>query len=195
LIFTKTVAGRMLEDNPAQRQSQGQGDPYYQQQGNPQIQQIPEMARMGSREYSESHYKFLSTLIESESARTFFKQIAETDFSHQCVNAFYKVLTSGFDKNAILAMNDKIEIRKIDFDIALNLMVLECHESDIQNPAFLTFRENIRQTFVDFISRSRNAEERKRLLRSEFGQTITEEQKQQKPQGIKEQVSRFGRVP
>lgn len=152
------------------------------------------MARGGSREYSESHYKFLSTLIESESAKAFFKQIIDTDFSHQCVNEFYKVLTSGFDKNAILASNKNIEIRKIDFEIALNLMVLGCHESDIQNPAFLTFRENIRQTFIDFISRSQDAEERKRLLMTEYGMTTREEQ-QRKPQGITQQLPKIGRGP
>jgi hypothetical protein len=156
---------------------------------------MPEMGRGGSSQYSDAHYRFLNTLIESESARTFFKQIAETDFSHQCVNAFFKILTSGFDKNAILAANVNIEARKIDFDIALNLMVLECHESDVQNPAFLTFRENIRQTFIDFISRSKNAEERKRLLRSEYGTTVTEEQG--KPGGQQQQggFSKFGRGP
>lgn len=141
------------------------------------VQYIPDMGRAGSREYSEAHYKFISTLIESESARKFFEQIAATDFSHQCVNAFYKILTSGFDKNAILASNANIDMRKIDFEIALNLMVLECHESDISNPAFLTFRENILQTFVDFISRSKNADERKRLLRSEYGVTQDESNK------------------
>jgi len=160
---------------------------------------MPSLERGGSKEYSDSHYKFLSTLIESKSAEAFFNQIVDTDFSHQCVNAFYKILTSGFDKNAILAMNKNIETRKIDFDIALNLMVLECHESDIQNPAFLTFRENIRQTFVDFISRSQNAEERKRLLRSEYGVTQEEHYSTTPPrkdgQPQQQQPSRFGRGP
>jgi hypothetical protein len=160
---------------------------------------MPDMGRPGSREYSAEHYRFLSTLIESESARTFFVQICNTDFSHQCVNAFYKVLTSGFDKNAILARNENIKIRMIDFDIALNLMVVECHESDIQNPAFLTFRENIRQTFADFISRSKNAKERDQLLRQEYSSDIRDNSSQQ-PQGIMQQGmqqpqqgSRFGR--
>jgi hypothetical protein len=139
------------------------------QQQQQQQQYIPEMGRPGSSGYSESHYRFLTSLIESKSAREFFVQITATDFSHQCINAFYKVLTSGFDQNAILAMNDKIDMRVVDFKIVLNLMVLECHESDVSNPAFLTFRENILQTFIDFISRSKNAEERKRLLRSEYG--------------------------
>lgn len=152
---------------------------------------MPEMGRGGSREYSESHYRFLSTLIESESAKAFFKQIVETDFSHQCVNAFYKVLTSGFDKNAILAANKNLEIRIIDFKIALNLMVLECHESDIQNPAFLTFKENILQTFTDFISRSQDAEERKRLLMTEYGTTIRGDQG--KPQQSSVQLPKIGR--
>jgi hypothetical protein len=144
----------------------------------------PDMGRPGSREYSAEHYRFLSTLIESESARRFYLEISNTDFSHQCVNAFYKILTSGFDKNAILARNENLKIRMIDFDIALNLMVSECHESDISNPAFLTFRENIRQTFVDFVSRSKNAKERDQLLRQEYNSTITEDRKDNQPHGI-----------
>lgn len=160
---------------------------------------IPEMGRAGSREYSAEHYRFLSTLIESESARAFFIQISNTDFSHQCINAFYKILTSGFDKNAILARNENIKIRMIDFDIALNLMVVECHESDTQNPAFLTFRENIRQTFADFISRSKNAKERDQLLRQEYTSDIRDNTQQQS-QGVmnmgmqnQNSGSRFGR--
>ena len=178
----------MQSDQPS---VQSQSTTQTQSQTNIPPSYMPEMGRGGSSQYSDAHYRFLNTLIESESAKTFFKQIVDTDFSHQCVNAFFKILTSGFDRNAILAANQNIEARKIDFDIALNLMVLECHESDIQNPAFLTFRENIRQTFQDFISRSRNAEERKRLLRSEYGTTVTEEQ-QGKPQ--QSQPSRFSRT-
>lgn len=173
------------QNSPAQTQVQSSVNAPY----------MPEMSRGGSREYSDSHYKFLSTLIESKSAEAFFNQIIATDFSHQCVNAFFKILTSGFDKNAILASNKNIETRKVDFEIALNLMVLECHESDIQNPAFLTFRENIRQTFVDFISRSQNAEERKRLLMTEYGTTVREEQTGPDGRPKQQQPSRFGRMP
>lgn len=169
-----------MEDNP-------------QQQTVSQVN-IPEMVRGSSREYSDAHYKFLTELIESKAARAFFTQIQNTDFSAQCVNAFYKILTSGFDQNAILAANTNVEMRKIDFEIALNLMVLECHESDLQNPAFLTYRENIKQTFNDFISRSRNAEERKRLLRQEY--SVTDDTKvQQSPAQVQEKsvLRRFGR--
>lgn len=150
---------------------------------------IPDLARQGSRDYSDSHYKFLSTLIESESARSFYLQIAATDFSHQCVNAFHKVLTSGFDKNAILAANKDVKIRIVDFKIKLNLMVTECHESDIQNSAFLTFQENILDTFSDFVSRSQNSKERDQLLRSEYGMRTEETRSPVQPQ----QGSRFGR--
>ena len=142
------------------------------------------MSRAGSREYSAEHYRFLSTLIESESARRFYIEIINTDFSQQCVNAFHKILTSGFDRNAILARNENLKIRMIDFDISLNLMVSECHESDISNPAFLTFRENIRQTFVDFVSRSKNAKERDQLLRQEYNSTVTEDRRDNQPSGI-----------
>lgn len=152
--------------------------------GNDQYQYMPEMSRASSKEYSAEHYRFLSTLIESESARRYYIEIVNTDFSQQCVNAFHKILTSGFDKNAILARNENLKIRTIDFDISLNLMVSECHESDIMNPAFLTFRENIRQTFVDFVSRSKNAKERDQLLRQEYSSTVSEERRDTHPQGI-----------
>jgi hypothetical protein len=140
-----------------------------QYQPNPDMQYIPvDLGRTPSSGYSDAHYRFLNELIESKTARDFFIQISNTDFSAQCVNAFYKVLTSGFDKNSMLAKNDKkgIAMRILEFEIALNLMVVECHESDIQNPAFLTFTENIRQAFRDFVSRS--STERDQLLRQEF---------------------------
>lgn len=169
-------------------------DPHSQQ--SQPLNYMPEMGRVGSSGYSAEHYKFLNELIESRSAREFYIQISNTDFSAQCINAFFKVLTSGFDKSAILARNTErqLEMRIIDFQIALNLMVVECHESDTQNPAFLTFRENILQTFKDFISRSRNAAEREQLLRQEYGMTQTE----QKPTGTPVQspsnpLQRFGR--
>ena len=162
---------------------------------------IPEMSRMGSREYSAEHYKFLNEIIESKSAREFYVQIINTDFSHQCVNAFFKILTSGFDKNAILAKNTQegIRTRIIDFQIKLNLMVTECHESDIQNPAFLTFQENILDAFKDFVSRS--ITERDQLLRQEFNQVIDDRrppmqspgQPQQQQQQQQPVTGRFGR--
>jgi hypothetical protein len=155
---------------------------------------IPEMGRAGSSGYSAEHYKFLNEIIESKAAREFYIQILAAGFSNQCVNAFFKILTSGFDKNAILARNKNIEVRKIDFEIALNLMVIECLESDTQNPAFLTFRENIKQTFVDFISRSENAAERDKLLRQEYGVANDERQhNQQQQQGSMNPLQRFGR--
>ena len=156
---------------------------------------IPEMGRAGSQGYSAEHYKFLNEIIESKAAREFYIQIAQAGFSQQCVSAFFKILTSGFDKNAILARNKNIEVRKIDFEIALNLMVVECLESDTQNPAFLTFRENIKQTFVDFISRSENASERDKLLKQEYG-IMNDERNQrqgQQQQGGMNPLQRFGR--
>lgn len=155
---------------------------------------MPDLARQGSREYSDSHYKFLSTLIEAESARSYYLQIIATDFSAQCVNAFHKVITSGFDKNAILASNTPQEKQRrlTDFRIDLNLMVIECHESDIQNPAFLTFQRGLENTFIDFISRS--GKERDQLLRQEYGMRTEESRIPQ--QGQNTQQARFiGRQP
>lgn len=153
------------------------------QQGDPnQMQYLPpDLGRAPSSGYSEAHYIFLNQLLESKTARDFFIQISNTAFSAQCVNAFYKVLTSGFDKNAMLAKNTPLDIRMrlIDFEIALNLMVLECHESDIQNPAYMTFVENIRQAFKDFVSRS--GTERDQLLRQEFGPVVQQQRQGQGP--------------
>ena len=144
-----------------------------QQQSQPVIQ--ADIPRRMDQEYSDAHYKFLASLIESVSAREIFTQIANTDFSQQCILGFHKLITANFDKNAMLALNENIELRIIDFEIAQNLHVLECYESDIQNPAFLTFSENILSMFRDFISRSKNAEERKRLLRTEYGTPVPQQ--------------------
>jgi hypothetical protein len=93
------------------------------------------------------------------------------------------VITSGFDKNVILAQNTPQERNRriIDFQIKLNLMVIECHESDIQNPAFLTFSKNIEDTFIDFVSRS--GKERDQLLRQEYGMRTEESRVPQQGQG------------
>lgn len=161
------------------------------------IQYVPDLSRNVSAGFSSEHYQFIGQLIESKSARDMYIQIANTDFSAQCVNGFFKVITSGFDKNTMLARNDQrqIAMRIIDFDIALNLLVLECHESDIQNPAFLTYTENIRQMFRDFVSRS--ATERDQLLRQEYAMP---QQQQQQPsqqghgivQGVTNRIGRGG---
>jgi hypothetical protein len=93
------------------------------------------------------------------------------------------VITSGFDKNVILAQNNLQERQRriIDFQIKMNLMVTECHESDIQNPAFLTFSKNIEDTFIDFVSRS--GKERDQLLRQEYGVRTEENRVPQQGQG------------
>lgn len=130
---------------------------------------IPELGPRMSAGFSEAHYQFLTQLIESKSAREIFLKVTQSAFSAQCINAFYKLITAQFDKNTMLAKNNQtqIKMRCLDFDIALNLLVLECHESDIQNPEFLTTCENLRHMFKDFVSRS--ATERDQLLRQEFG--------------------------
>jgi hypothetical protein len=71
-------------------------------------------------------------------------------------------------------------------------MVIECHESDIQNPAFLTFQRGLENTFIDFISRS--GKERDQLLRQEYGMRTEESRLPQ--QGQNQQQARFiGRQP
>lgn len=152
-----------------------------------QVQQVstnapPSMQGLEGRQYSESHYKFLAGLIDSVSARSLFEQIVATNFSMQCILAFHKVLTSGFDKSAILAYNQNLQIRIKRFEVLLNLMVIECYESDTQNPAFLTFQKNILDTFIDFVSRSQDAEERKRLLMTEYH--ISQPQQEEKKPGL-----------
>lgn len=156
---------------------------------------MPDLGRAVSSGFSSEHYQFIGQLIESKSAREMFLRITQTDLSGQCVDAFFKVITSGFDKNTMLARNDQkqIALRVIDFDIALNLMVNECHESDIQNKAFPNFVENIRQMFRDFVSRS--ATERDQLLRQEYA--MTPQGQPQTPQGqtgiVQGAMRRFGR--
>jgi hypothetical protein len=162
-----------MPDLPLIGGSQPQGT-VYTEQGYYQ-KDFPDMGRMGSREYSEAHYKFLASLLDSQSARSFFEQITNTDFSHQCILEFHKILTSGFDRNAMLANNPNLSARVTDFELLLNFMVLGCHESDLQNPAFLTFQENILSTFKDFISRSQSGKERDKLLRNEYGVTTQEQ--------------------
>ena len=148
-------------------------------ESNDQGSQFQGLGRPLNQEFSESHYAFLSSLIESKSARELFEDIAQTDFSHQCILEFGSLLKTAFDKNAMLARNDNLQIRIIDFELMLNFMVIPCHESDISNPKFLTFQENIRQMFKDFVSRSEFGDERARLLKQEYQYTTPTNQPQQ----------------
>lgn len=143
---------------------------------------LPDLARQGSREYSESHYKFLSTLIESESARSLYIQIGITDLSGQAVNAFHKFITAHFDKSVILANYSQQEKnrRLIEYKIDANLMVSECLGSDIQNPTFMMYQRALENTFTDFLSRS--GKERDQLLKQEYGMTTSESKPQQQQQ-------------
>jgi hypothetical protein len=72
----------------------------------------------------------------------------------------------------MLARNMNITIRYIDLDIILNMMIIGCHESDIQNPMFITIQENIRQAFHDFVSPSEGGKQRSDIQKSQSEQHV-----------------------
>ena len=148
-----------------------------------QAQQNPSLPGLEPRQYSESHYRFLAALIEAKSAHRLFEEIGARNYSAQTILAFHRVILSQFDKNAILAYNPSILRRVLDCRIALNLMVVECHESDTQMASFLNDQEAIKVMFEDFVSRSQNARERDQLLRTEFS-TISNAPQQKEEAGI-----------
>lgn len=127
---------------------------------------IGDLPRTYDKYFSQAEYQFKSKLIGSVFASAIFDNIQGSDLSQQCKMEFYKVLVQAFDSNAMLAKNVNITIRYIDLDIILNMMIIGCHESDIQNPAFLTIQENIRQAFRDFVSPSEGGKARDDIQKS-----------------------------
>jgi hypothetical protein len=136
------------------------------QQGSIPGTDIPDLPRTPDQFFSIAEYQFKSKLISSPFASAIFENISSSDLSQQCKLEFYKVLVQAFDSNAMLARNINIAIRYIDLDIILNLMIIGCHESDIQNPAFLTIQENIKQAFRDFVSPSEGGKARDDIQKS-----------------------------
>ena len=131
------------------------------------------------RQYSEAHYRFIGSLIEAKSAHSLFEDIANSNFSAQTILAFKKVILTMFDKNAILAKYDNIgrQIRVLECEKALNLMVVECRKSDTQDGAFHNFQNAIRVMFADFLSRA--GTERDQLLKTEYSMSQSQPQQQQ----------------
>lgn len=129
--------------------------------------EMPDLPRTPDKYFSIAEYQFKSKLIGSVFASAIFENIQSSDLSQQCKLEFYKVLVQAFDSNAMLAHNMNIIIRYIDLDIILNMMIIGCHESDIQNPMFITIQENIRQAFHDFVSPSEKGEQRKAIQKTQ----------------------------
>ena len=135
----------------------------------PETQQHqPTLPGLVSNQYSAEHYQFLASLIEAKSAHRLFDEISTRNYCAQTILAFHRVILGQFDKNVILAYNVDVRSRIIDCKIVLNLMVVECHESDTQMPSFLNDKMAIEIMFGDFVSRSQDARERDQLLRTEY---------------------------
>jgi hypothetical protein len=133
---------------------------------------IDSLPRTYDKYFSQAEYQFKSKLIGSVFASAIFENIQGSDLSQQCKMEFYKVLVQAFDSNAMLARNMNITIRYIDLDIILNMMIIGCHESDIQNPMFITIQENIRQAFHDFVSPSEGGKQRSDIQKSQSEQHV-----------------------
>ena len=143
-----------------------------QSQGSVSGMDMPDLPRTPDKYFSIAEYQFKSKLIGSVFASAIFDNIQGSDLSQQCKMEFYKVLVQAFDSNAMLARNMNIAIRYIDLDIVLNMMIIGCHESDIQNPMFITIQENIRQAFHDFVSPSEGGKQRSDIQKSQSEQHV-----------------------
>ena len=153
-------------------------DPAQQQQA--AQQRVSSLPGLPSGQYSEAHYRFLASLIEAKSAHKLFEEIALRNYSVQTILAFHRVILSLFNQNAVLADNPDVRVRIIKSEIQLNLLVAECHLSDTQMPSFMNDMMALKDMFADFVSRSRNAQERHELLRTEYGVTNLPSPQQQK---------------
>ena len=146
---------------------------------------IPTLQGLESKQYSESHYRLLSSLIEARSAHQLYEKIVQTNYAVQTILAFKRLILEQFDQNVVLAANTSdvgVELRIISCKISLDLMTLECHESDTWLPSFVNDKNAILTMFIDFVSRSKNARERDQLLKTEY--SVTSNQPAQKDPGM-----------
>jgi hypothetical protein len=99
-------------------------------------------------------------LIESDYKETLRELIKNESLSARCKMALLNLVEANFDKNVILANNQTLELRKLQFELALNKTKLSYTRPDVMNPAIVYIHQNIRTHFYDYVSRSLKMRER-----------------------------------
>ena len=100
-------------------------------------------------------------MMEADIGPALLAAIEKMAFSRQAKNSLQAVVVAHFDKNAVLANNNSIDLRMLKLDAALNRAKLCMTRPDVMNPNLVTTMHLIKISFGDFVSRSYMGGERK----------------------------------
>jgi hypothetical protein len=140
--------------------------------------------------FREESYVAKARLLTSDYRDILLDIIDKESFSLQTKLALSNIIYSGFDKNVVLAKNKDIDIRKLEFEIALNLARLSYKKTDTLNPALSNIENTIKNHFNDFVSRSSEGWERGLQNKSEISteqkinQNVTQNKSSEKKKGF-----------
>lgn len=118
-------------------------------------------------DFSKEETRFKAKLISSEYAQKCTDLINQYDLSQSCKILLSEIISVHFDPNAMLAINQNINVRKLELKVALNLSVSGYDASDVANPGLLNVQNAIELAFGDFVSRSFQGKERGTISRTE----------------------------
>jgi len=150
------------------------------------FQEQQDAGRRMDLDYSREEYKLKARIISSEYAQKCIDLINQYDLSQSCKILLSEIISVHFDPNAMLAINQNTNVRKLELKVALNLSVTGYDASDTANPGLLNVQNAIELAFGDFVSRSFMGKERGAIGRTEtishqnysgLGGTTTQEPK------------------
>jgi hypothetical protein len=128
---------------------------------------VEDVGRRIDQDFTHEEWRFKAKMISSEFRDKIGSLIGQYDFSMSCKIHHLDICNVAFDPNAMLARNLNVETRKKQLGLALNLAIVACDESDIQNPGFINVQQAIIDAFGDFVSPSQGGKERERITKQE----------------------------
>lgn len=124
------------------------------------VQEKSQIATDPSEVYTEQYQIAKSKLLTSDFKNIVLELIYNSTLTYSCKSALTYVVNYGFDKNSVLAKTTDIDMKKIDFEIALNTAKLAYKKTDVYNPELPVIEETIKRAYYDFSSRSKDGWER-----------------------------------
>lgn len=127
------------------------------------LEDVRERSRIAtdpSELYTEQYQIAKSKLLTSDFKDIVLELIYNSTLTYSCKSSLTYVVNYGFDKNSVLAKTVDIDMKKLDFEIALNTAKLAYKKTDVYNPELPVIEETIKRAYYDFSSRSRDGWER-----------------------------------
>lgn len=130
-------------------------------------EEVEDIGRRIDQDFTHEEWRFKAKMISSEFRDKIGTLVGQYDFSMSCKIHLLDICNVAFDPNAMLARNISVETRQKKLELALNLAVVACDESDISNPGFINVQQAILDAFGDFVSPSLGGKERERITKQE----------------------------